>query len=210
MGVVAASVGRGAAPKELDAKAIAPVAVTNVRRLSAFPCPSFKVPPWRPRSILSARMHRLISIKLLALVLVGTWSCASNPGETPARGAGDVATRFVAAWNAHDPPAFGALMAADADWVTASGIRLRGRDRIQAYLADEHATWAKPTSMRAMNIQVRALNPKSAVILFEWAIETPAKDGGASSITRGNNLFVAANENGWTIVAGQVARARTQ
>lgn len=101
-------------------------------------------------------------------------------------------------------------MAADADWVTASGIRLRGRDRIQAYLADEHATWAKRTSMRALNIHVRPLNAKAAIVLFEWEIATPGEDGGAPSVARGNNLFVAFDDNGWIIVSGQVARARTQ
>jgi len=101
-------------------------------------------------------------------------------------------------------------MAADADWVTASGVRLRSRDKIQSFLAEEHATWAKTTSMRALNVQVRAMNDKTAVVLFEWEIATPGKEGGAPSLARGNNLFVAVDDQGWTIVAGQVARARTQ
>ena len=99
-------------------------------------------------------------------------------------------------------------MADDADWVTASGIRLLGRDKIQAYLADEHATWAKTTTMRAMNVHVCSLNRDSAVVLFDWEIATPAEDGGASSVARGNNQFVAVRDGGWRIVSGQVARKR--
>ena len=130
-------------------------------------------------------------------------------GEAP-RDVREVATRFVEAWNAHDAAAFGALTATDADWVTASGIRLLGRDKIQAYLADEHATWAKRTTMKALNIHVRSLSAKTAIVLFEWEIATPGEAGSAPSVARGNNLFVAIDDNGWTIVAGQVARARTR
>ena len=100
-------------------------------------------------------------------------------------------------------------MAEDADWVTASGIRLRGRDRIQAYLSEEHATWAKRTSMSAKNIHVRPLDGKTAIVLFEWEISTP-NEGGGSSVSRGNNLFVVTCDKHWTIVSGQVARARAQ
>jgi uncharacterized protein (TIGR02246 family) len=147
--------------------------------------------------------------KLLALVLLFTWPGASLAVDPALREARELATRFAEGWNAHDAASFGALMAMDADWVTASGIRLRGRDKIQAYLAEEHATWAKRTSMRTLNIHVRALNAKMAIVLFEWEIATPDEGGGAPSVARGNNLFVAIDDNGWIIVSGQVARART-
>jgi len=147
--------------------------------------------------------------KLLALVLLFTWPDASVAGEPALREARELATRFVEGWNAHNAASFGALMAVDADWVTASGIRLRGRDKIQDYLAGEHATWAKRTSMRALNIHVRPLNAKAAIVHFEWEIATPGEGGGAPSVARGNNLFVAVDDNGWIIVSGQVARART-
>ena len=101
----------------------------------------------------------------------------------------------------------------------AAGRRLGDRLRTFAFAAATRfrptlpkniATWAKPTSMRAMNIHVRPMNNKTAVVLFEWEIATPGKEGGAPSVARGNNLFVAVDDKGWTIVAGQVARARTQ
>ena len=101
-------------------------------------------------------------------------------------------------------------MAEDADWVTASGLRLRGRAKIQGYLAEEHSTWAKRTTMQASNIHVRPLNAKISIVSFEWTITTPGEEGSMPSIARGNNLFVATNEKGWTVVSGQVARARTQ
>ena len=100
-------------------------------------------------------------------------------------------------------------MAEDADWVTASGLRLRGREKIRAYLSEEHATWAKRTSMQATNILVRRLSGKTSIVSFEWTITTPAEGGGTPSVARGNNLFVAVDEKGWAIVSGQVARIRT-
>jgi uncharacterized protein (TIGR02246 family) len=147
-----------------------------------------------------------IPIRLLALLLA--CPATSMPAEAHSKNADALATRFVEAWNRHDAAAFGALIAKDADWVTASGIRLSGRDRIQAYLADEHATWARTTTMRALNIHVRPLGDRSAVVLFEWEIVTPAQEGAAASVARGNNLFVAIQDSGWTIVSGQVARKR--
>jgi uncharacterized protein (TIGR02246 family) len=153
-------------------------------------------------------MPRAPNFTRLALVLLFAWPAISTSDEGPLKEPESLATRFVDAWNSHDAAAFGALMAVDADWVTASGIRLRGRDSIQAYLADEHATWAKSTTMRATNIHVRSLSRNSAVVLFEWEISTPAESGGAPSIARGNNLFVAVMGGGWAIASGQVARKR--
>jgi uncharacterized protein (TIGR02246 family) len=154
-------------------------------------------------------MPRIPSLaRLLALALLFAWPATSMPGEGLSKDAESLATRFVEAWNTHDAAAFGALMAGDADWVTASGIRLLGRDKIQAYLADEHATWAKTTTMRAMNVHVRSLSRDSAVVLFDWEMATPAEDGGASSVARGNNQFVAVRDGDWKIVSGQVARKR--
>lgn len=121
-----------------------------------------------------------------------------------------LASRFVDAWNAHDSVAFAKLMAEDADWVTASGLRLRGRENIRAYLSEEHATWAKRTSMQAMHVHVRPLNEKTSIVSFEWTITTPGEEGGPPSVARGNNLFVTVDEKGWLIVSGQVARVRTQ
>ena len=148
-------------------------------------------------------------IKLPALLLMLAGACASSADE-PAGDARAVATRFVDAWNAHDPAVFAELMAEDADWVTASGLRLRGREKIRAYLSEEHATWAKRTTMEATNLHVRPLNANTSVVFFEWAITTPGAGGGTPAVSHGNNLFVVVDEKGWTIVSGQVARKPSQ
>lgn len=143
-------------------------------------------------------------MKRLLLVLIAWLSIpafAQSPG-----GAEEVATRFVAAWNAHDAEALGRLIAADADWVTASGLRLHGRPEVQEYLAKEHETWAKRTRMRVVSIHVRARSVDSASVFLEWELMERKETGGASA-RRGNNLFVVELTGAeWVIVAGQVAR----
>jgi hypothetical protein len=60
------------------------------------------------------RLTRLIALLLCA------WPAASLSKSITER-PDELVASFVAVWNTHDPPAFGRLMAIDADWVTASG-----------------------------------------------------------------------------------------
>jgi uncharacterized protein (TIGR02246 family) len=119
---------------------------------------------------------------------------------------------FAAAWNAHDADAFGKLFAAQADWVTAPGTRVKGRTAIQDFLAQEHKTWARTTTMTPSNTVVRLLSPDAAVILFEWEITGAVDSSGKTAApSRGNNLFVATRQSGqWIVTAGQVASQRRQ
>jgi uncharacterized protein (TIGR02246 family) len=140
-------------------------------------------------------MRALVAMALLAGAALSTHAQDSAQPE-------QLANRFIAAWNAHDAVAFGKLFAADADWVTASGQRLQGRERIRAYLGEEHAGWAKGTRMQASNIHVRRRDDDSATVFFEWEISEAGKPPRS-----GNNVLVAERSaNHWRIVAGQVAR----
>ena len=146
-------------------------------------------------------MFRSVAVLLLAFAFPA-WGQADTPEPD------DVATRFAEAWNAHDAAALGRLLVADADWVTASGLRLHGRTKIQDYLAKEHSTWARATTMRVVSIHVRALSAGAASVFFEWEIVTTSDASPAAGARRGNNLFVVSRSSGdWQIVAGQVARA---
>lgn len=117
-----------------------------------------------------------------------------------------VAKQFADAWNAHDMAAFGDLFATDADWVTASGSRMNGREKIRAYLAEEHATWAKTTRMEAANVHVRHLNRSTAMVFFDWTL-TPTQGAKGAKVRHGNNVLLATKFGpGWIVAAGQVAR----
>jgi uncharacterized protein (TIGR02246 family) len=116
---------------------------------------------------------------------------------------------FVAAWNAHDPRALDAVLAEDADWVTATGQRIAGRERIQSFLAGEHATWARSSRMTASNRTLRAISADVAVIHFDWEITGAVDRQGKTAVFLGVNSFVAhKGPAGWRVVAGQVTNAR--
>ena len=137
--------------------------------------------------------------------------CVGHPllAESSPPEPGTLVTRYFAAWNAHAPEAFAKLFAPDADWVTASGSRIHGRENIRAYLSEEHAGWAKHTRMKCFNVLVRSVNSGTANIFFEWEISGTAEGDAATPARRGNILLVATSsgpDSDWTIVAGQVAR----
>jgi len=139
--------------------------------------------------------------------------CLLSPlafGQVQSNDVDVVAERFVRAWNEHDTETLGRLFAVDADWVTASGLHLHGRDDIQAYLAQEHATWAKATTMKAMDTRVRRLSGNMAVVFFQLQIEGVLDPRSKEvTVSRVSNIFVATRQHdGWAIVAGQVASRR--
>ena len=148
------------------------------------------------------------SVRLLSLsLLLGFVSTAS--AET--RGPDDVVDVFARAWNAHNMKAFGQVLSDDADWVTVSGARLKGRTEIQAFLDEEHSGWAKTTSMRTTGVSTRSLGADAAAVHFNWEISGAiGRDGQPSAASRGVNLLVVAKEAaGWKVVAGQVAVNRS-
>lgn len=161
-----------------------------------------------PASRLDRRPERSLCRDMRILLLLGMLACLPALAHGQAEvGPETVAARFVAAWNAHDAEGFGRLLATDADWVTAGGLRLQGRANVRSFLGNEHATWAKHTGMRAVSVHVRPLSTGSASVFLEWEIFAEAGVPG-SPPRRGNNLFVAVRgESGWVIVAGQVALA---
>lgn len=119
-------------------------------------------------------------------------------------------TGFVNAWNAHDMSLLEPLLSEDADWVTVNGLRVKGLSEIQSIIAEEHGSWARPTSMTADNLSVRLLGSDVAVIHFDWAI-TGAMDGDGKPAgpLHGVTLFVAAKDTGgWRVVSGQVTNTR--
>ncbi len=151
--------------------------------------------------------------QLASRLLIWSLLCLLSPlafGQAQSTNFDAVAESFVHAWNEHDMEAFGRLFAVDADWVTASGVHLTGRKDIQAYLTQEHSTWAKATTMKAMDTRVRRISADMAVVVLQWQIEgAPEPASKEVTITRGNNLFVTTRQHdGWSIVAGQVASRR--
>lgn len=150
-------------------------------------------------------MARLLLTALL-LSMTGAAAAADAPARVAA--AETVAEQFVRAWNAHAPPLFGALLAADADWVTASAMVLEGRADIEAYLAREHAGWARQTTMTAEKISARAVSADIFIVMLEWRITDPARAAAERSFTGANQFVAVRGADGWRVVAGQVTSGR--
>ena len=144
---------------------------------------------------------------VVALALCFTSFAA--PFEAQPLGAEALAWNFVRAWNTHDAQALGGLFSEDANWVPVSGVRVKGRGEIQSVLEREHLTWARTTTMKAADIEVRPIGRDLALVLFNWEIVSTADAAGkTASPLRGNTMMVAAKRaNRWMAIAGQAARA---
>lgn len=134
---------------------------------------------------------------------------------TPAASPAQVATPealvngLIASWNSHDVRLLEAVLARDATWVTVRGSRLVGLAAVQAYIGEEHSTWASPTSMTPHNVAVRLLAPEHAVISFEGEISGALREGKPVAPYRVGNLLVASKgSTGWQVVAGQLTFVR--
>jgi uncharacterized protein (TIGR02246 family) len=149
-------------------------------------------------------MARLL---LTALLLSMAGAAAA---DAPARSTAPetVAETFVQAWNAHAPGLFGALLASDADWVTASAVVLKGRADIERYLAREHAGWARETTMTAEKTSARAVSADVFIVKLEWRITDPTRTEAERSFTGANQFVAIRSAEGWRVVAGQVTSGR--
>ena len=116
---------------------------------------------------------------------------------------------FLRAWNNHDGKAFGELFSEEADWVTASGRRLKGRAEVESFLGQEHSSWARTTTMTASDIEAKPMGPELVVVFYRWKIVGTGQPGAQASPTyEGNTLFVGTKQGSqWMIVAGQVSNA---
>lgn len=150
-------------------------------------------------------------MRIVALLVAASLaSVAAFADAPPALRPDDLAKRFVESWNAHAFAEFGPYLASDTDWTTASGLVLRGRPAVVAYLGDEHATWARTTSMTATRVVIRELSQSTAVVRLEWQISSPAAEDSPAAFP-GVTQFVAARTSaGWRVVVGQVTRGRNR
>lgn len=128
--------------------------------------------------------------------------------------------RFVAAWNAHDMTAFGALFHPDATFVNRFGAYWRGRDRIVAEHAAIHRTIYRDMWLEPVRVDVERLSDDVAIAHFltrahigdampvgPRLLETDAlfvvtKVGGTTAIRAGENVTVLDPRTGQPILTG--------
>jgi uncharacterized protein (TIGR02246 family) len=145
----------------------------------------------------------------IATLSLACWCVSALPASAQVPTPDALVDSFLQAWNTHDPRVLDAALADDADWVTASTLRLSSREAIQSYLAHEHSTWARTTQMSAGTRTMRMPSADVAVVSFDWVITGGTDRQGNPAVFRGANMFVATRGlTGWRLIAGQVTSAR--
>lgn len=124
----------------------------------------------------------------------------STPPEAEA-GVLGVVESLIAAWNAHDPQAFAAAFAADADFTNVFGMHAKGRDAIEQFHAPILKTIFKDSRLTAASTQLRCLRADVATVDVRWEM-TGARDpqGNEWPNRRGLLSLVVTREAGdWSI-----------
>ena len=115
----------------------------------------------------------------------------------------DLADRFLDAWNRHDMRAFGALYAADADFVNVYGMYWKGAEQIANEHQALHDTVFRSSRLSASRIQVKQLGPDVATLHMFWdlaGLVSPRGDPVADR--RGILIHVLLRDSGaWKIAA---------
>ena len=114
----------------------------------------------------------------------------------------DVMDKFMDAWNRHDPHAFAAVFAEDADFTNVLGIGASGRAKIEEFHAPVFATIFKNSHQKYDEIKVRFIRDDIAAVDVHWQM-TGATDpqGNPRPDRHGLLNFVMGKDAGrWQIV----------
>lgn len=109
------------------------------------------------------------------------------------------------AWNRHDMKALGALVAEDVDFITVSGIWLKGRKAFEEHHARVHAMQFKESVWTTTDVRVKFLKPDIALVHVSWGLRGDKDpDGTARRPRRGIFTRVVTKQGGkWSIQASQ-------
>jgi uncharacterized protein (TIGR02246 family) len=111
-----------------------------------------------------------------------------------------IVTRLQEGWNAGDGKAFAAPFAVDADYVVVNGMRIKGRNAIEAGHQRIFDTVYKNSNNTASVQSVRFLRDDVAVAHVEWHLKT-SQDGAAREGKAMNTLFLTRESGQWSIAA---------
>ncbi|TIO08602.1 SgcJ/EcaC family oxidoreductase [Mesorhizobium sp.] len=86
-----------------------------------------------------------------------------------------IAHRLIEAWNRHDPHAFAAVFAADAEFTNVFGMQATGRGKIELFHAPIFETMFKDSHLSADSVRSRLVRPDVATLDLRWSM-TGARD----------------------------------
>ena len=85
-------------------------------------------------------------------------------------GAQRIVEAMIAAWNAHDPAAFSAPFARDADFTNVFGMRVHGRSAVEGFHRPVFRTMFKDSVLVAGAVRCRAIRPDVGAVDLEWTM----------------------------------------
>ena len=97
---------------------------------------------------------------------------SANSGE---QGVAAMVDALVKAWNVHDPRAFAACFAADADFTNVFGMAAKGRDAVEQFHAPIFETMFRESRLSATDTRTRFLRNEIAAVDVRWEM-TGARD----------------------------------
>lgn len=81
-----------------------------------------------------------------------------------------IAHEWEAAWNSHDMPRMGKLLAEDADFVNVHGKHMKGAAQIVSVHAALHETRFRESTWKNNELQARLLAPAVGLVHLKWSI----------------------------------------
>ncbi len=94
----------------------------------------------------------------------------AGPAEEGATSVARLAARFAGAWNAHDPRAFTALFAPDADFTNVVGVHAAGRAAIERLHARVFATVFRESHLSIEETRTRPLENDLLAADVSWSM----------------------------------------
>lgn len=146
------------------------------------------------------------SVKFVLVLLLGiVFPLESAAQEADIAAIREVQMQQAQAWNRHDATAYAALFTADGDVVNVLGWWWRGRAEIESKLKDAFAWVFRDSTLTFGEIDVRLLDPLTAVAHVRWVLDGAKVPPGAPLPPRqGIQLQVLRKEFGrWQIAAFQ-------
>jgi uncharacterized protein (TIGR02246 family) len=116
-----------------------------------------------------------------------------------------IAAEWQAAWNAHDMSRIGALITADADWITVGGRHLRGAAEVQSVHHTLHESALRHTVWANHSVDAQPIGADAALLHLAWAVSGETDANGTLRPPR-KGLFtwvLVRDAQGWRIRAAQ-------
>ena len=113
----------------------------------------------------------------------------------------DIVHGLVAAWNRHDPRAFAAAFAEDADFTNVFGMAVKGRGAIEDLHAPIFKTMFRDSRLNVSETRIRFIRPDVAAVDIHWEM-TGARDplGNDWPARKGLlNLTMTEEQGDWSI-----------